>query len=65
MPKINNKLTPEQRKRIELEAELQDFHNGEERANNAQSMRNHHGRKYPVLSDGMDRQEAYDLFGEI
>lgn len=64
MPKIN-KLNVEQQRKLQLEAELADFHNGEERANNAQAMRNYHGRKYPVMSDGMDRQEKYDLFGEI
>lgn len=61
MPKV--KLTQEQQRKLQLEAELADFHNGEERVNNAQAVRNHNGRRYPVMSEGTDRQEIYDRFG--
>ena len=61
MPKIQ--LTAEQQRKMQLEAELKDFHNGEEKLNHSQAMRNHNGRRYPVMSEGTDRQEIYDRFG--
>ena len=61
MPKIQ--LTAEQQKRLQLEAELADFHNGEERVNNFGINNSQNGHIFPVMSEGSDRLGIYARFG--
>ena len=56
MPKIQNEQMSEQERKALLEAELKDFHN-------EQNTRHFSGRKLPHFSEGLDRQETYDMYG--
>ena len=57
MPKIQQKVMSENERKALLEAELKDYHNEQKNA------RHFSGRKLPHFSEGLDRQETYDMYG--